>query len=426
MTLNRRTLLRASGVTLALPLLDAMVPAFGKAARAAAARDAVPRRMVCICTPLGMLTSNLFPEQAGRDYASTPYLDVVKDFRNDLTVVSGLSHPGVESGHDSQNSFLTAVPHPERRAGFRNTISLDQLAAEHIGERTRLPSMALSHEGGSLSWTRSGAMVPSSTSAAKVFANLFLEGRPDEVRNQVRRLRDGRSILDKVAGQAKQMQRNLGPGDRDKLDEYFSSVRELERGLANGEEWSKKPKPKVDVEPPRDIANPADLVGKTQLMFDLVHLAFQADSTRLVTIALAGMSLVPTIPGVTMAHHDLSHHGKDPGKLKQLATVELTIMAALADLLGKLKNTREQGETLLDRSMVFLGSNLGAGSSHSCKNLPVIFAGGGFKHGQHLAFDPADPPPLCNLYVSMLQRLGIEADKFASSVGTLPGLEMVS
>ena len=425
MMIERRAFLRASGISLGLPLLDAMVPVFGKAARAAAASNATPRRMVCICTPLGMLTSNLFPEKTGRDYELTPYLDVVKDFRNDLTVISGLSHPGVEFGHESHASFLTAVPHPERRAGFRNTISIDQLAAEQIGERTRFPSLALSHEGGSLSWTRSGAMVPASASPANLFAKLFLEGRPEEVRDQVRRLRDGQSILDKVASQAKQMQRNLSPGDRDKLDEYFSSVRELERGLANGEQWSKKPKPKIDAEPIRDIPNGADVVGKTQLMLDLVHLAFQSDSTRLVTVALAGTSQVPPIPGVTMAHHDLSHHGKDPEKLRQLAIVETTTMTALRDLLVKLKGTREQGETLLDRSMVFLGSNLGAGSSHSCKNLPVIVAGGGFKHGQHLGFDTKDNYPLPNLFVSMMQRLGLETDKFASSTGTMRGLEMV-
>jgi hypothetical protein len=380
--------------------------------------------MVLICTPLGLHAPNLVPKAAGRDYESTPYLDVLKDFRADLTVVSALSHPEVESGHDSIYSFLTAAPHPERRAGFRNTISVDQLAAEHIGTKTRFPTLSLAGEGFGLSWTRSGALVPSDCWPSAVFARLFLDGKPDEVRNQVRKLKDGRSILDMVGEQTRDVRDGLGAGDRDKLDEYFTSVRDLEKRLAAGEEWSKKPKPKVNVPPPRDIPNPADLIGRTRLLFELTHLALQTDSTRIVTILLGGASLVPPISGVTFDHHNLSHHGQDPEKLKQLATVEVEALKVFRDLLGKLKRTMEDGDTLLDRTAVFLGSNLGSGNSHSCKNLPVLVAGGGFRHGQHLAFDPKSPPPLSNLYVSFLQRMGIEVDKFASSTGTLTGLEI--
>jgi hypothetical protein len=159
------------------------------------------------------------------------------------------------------------------------------------------------------------------------------------------------------------------------------------------------------------------------LLFDLTHLALQTDSTRLITIMLAGSTYVPPIAGVTLGHHDLSHHGKDPGKLEQLKIVEMETMKTLRDLLARLKQTQEGGASLLDRTVVFLGSNLGDGSSHSVKNLPVLLAGGGFRHGQHLPFDPQNAPPLCNLYVSMLQRLGIEVDRFGSSKGTLTGLE---
>jgi len=416
MPLSRRTFLRAAGVSLALPLLSP---------RAFAAPAAAPRRMVLICTPLGLHTPNLFPEATGRDYTSTPYLDVLKDFRGDLTVVSGLSHPDVESGHDSGFSFLTAAPHPERRAGFRNTISVDQFAAEHVGTRTRFPSLSLSSEGFGLSWTRSGALVPSDWSPARVFARMFLDGKPDEVRDQVRKLKDGRSILDAVGEQARQARDGAGAGDREKLDEYFSSVRDLEKRLAAADEWSKKPKPKVDVPPPKDNPNPADLIGRTRLLFDLTHLAVQTDSTRIVTIMLAGASLVPPIPGVTYDHHNLSHHGQDPDKLKQLTTVEVETLKVLRDLLAKLKQSKEDGAPLLDRTAVFFGSNLGSGNSHSCKNLPVLVAGGGFRHGRHLAFDPKTPPPLSNLYVSFLQRMGIEADRFGSSTGTLTGFEVV-
>jgi hypothetical protein len=418
MKLDRRRFLRFAGVSLALPWLESLARPGTPAAAAGP-----PRRMVCICTPLGLHAPYLFPQEAGRNYALTPYLDVLQEFRSDFTIISGLSHPEVGSSHDSIFSFLTAAPHPEIRAGFRNSISLDQVAAAHIGGETRFPSLVLSCEGFSLSWTRSGAIVPSDSFPSRVFARLFLEGRPDEVQAQVRRLRDGRSILDTVGGQARSLQPQLGTADRDKLDEYFTSVRELERGLARSEEWSRRPKPRVDARPPQDIQSGADVVGRARLMFDLIHLALQTDSTRLVTLLLLGTSLVPPIPGVSLGHHDLSHHGQDSSKIAQLRTVELEKLRTFRAFLAKLKETREQGASLLDRTMVFFSSNLGNASSHSTRNLPVLLAGGGFRHGQHLTFDANNPPPLSNLYVSMLQRLGIHADRFGSSTGTLRGLE---
>jgi hypothetical protein len=412
---DRRTFLRAAGVSLALPWLEAT-----------ASEAKPPRRLVCICTPLSLHPPLFFPEKPGKDYALTPYLEVLKNFRDDFTVISGLAHPDIENSHDSIFSFLTAAPHPERRNGFRNTISLDQYAAEFIGTQTRFPSLSLAGEGFSLSWTRSGALVPSDCWPSRLFARLFLEGRPDEKEAQSRRLQDGQSILDTVGEQARKLKGDLGAGDRDKLDEYFSSVRELEQRLARSEEWARKPKPKVEAKQPQDINNPADLIGRTRLLFDLTHLALQTDSTRLITILLGGASLVPPIPGVTMAHHDLSHHGQDPAKIAQLRIVETEKLKVFSELLDKLKQTKEDGASLLDRTSVFLGSNLGNASNHSCKNLPVLLAGGGFKHGNHLAFDLKKSPPLSNLYVTLLQRLGIEVDKFGSSTGTLTGLEMAS
>ena len=404
---------------MALPVLESLQP------RAFADAKTPPiRRAIFLCTPLGVNPANFFPTDAGRNYTSTPYLDVLKDFRNDFTVMSGLAHPEVGSSHDSIFSFLTGAPHPELRAGFRNSISVDQFAAERIGGQTRFPSLSLSAEGFGLSWTRSGALVPPDLWPTSVFARLFLEGRPDEVATQARRLRDGRSILDAVAEQARHLQPSLGARDREKVDEYFSSVRELEQRMAAAEEWAKKPKPKVNVPPPQNNMNSADLIGKNRLMFDLIHLALQTDSTRLITMLLLGTSLVPPIPGVSQGHHDLSHHGQDPAKLAQLKTLELEKMKTLRELLEKLKKTEEQGESLLDRTMVFFSSNLGNASNHSTRNLPVLLAGGGFKHGQHLAFDAKNPPPLCNLYLSMLRRMGIAADRFSTSTGPLQGLEL--
>ena len=405
-----------------LPCLDAFNPV-----RAWAAAPQPRRRMVCICTPLGLHPENFIPEDVGKDYALSPYLESLKDHRDDFTVISGLTHAGVSLGfaHQATASFLTGMP-GAGRPGFRNGISLDQFAAEHIGGQTRFPTLTLSGEGLGLSWTRTGAQLPADNSPSHVFARLFLEGRKSELQAQLRRLQDNRSILDDVRDQAKVLRSGLGADDREKLDEYLTSVRDLEQRLVKNEAWSKTPKPKVDVEPPKDISNKADLIGRTRLLFDLTHLALQTDSTRLVTIMLAGSTYAPPIPGVTLGHHDLSHHGKDPGKLAQLKIVELETMKTLQELLTKLKQTKESGGSLLDKTVVFLGSNMGNGSSHSVKNLPVLLAGGGFQHGQHLPFDPQDPPPLCNLYVSMLQRLGIEVDKFGTSAGTLTGLEFQS
>jgi BMFP domain-containing protein YqiC len=418
MNLSRRTFLRAAGVTLALPLLEM------HAVGAPAAKT--PRRMVCINTPLGLHPAAFFPEKAGKDYALSPYLEIVKDFREDFTVISGLSHPDIGPSHDSNYSFLTGAPHPEQRAGFKNTISLDQFAADFLHGQTRYASLPLSCEGFGLSWTRSGAPVPTECWPSSVFAKLFVEGRPDEVEEQKRRLQNGRSILDAVREQAKDAQSAVSARDRDKLDEYLTSVRELEQRLAQSEEWAKKPKPKVEAKPPQDVTNSTDLIAKTRVWFDLIHLALQTDSTRLVTLQLLGTSGVPPIPGVSLGHHDLSHHGKDPNKIEQLKKLETEKMKTLRDFLKKLKDTKEDGVSLLDRTMVFFSSNLADASTHGVKNMPVLLAGGGFKHGRHLAFDPKSNPPLCNLYVSMLQRLGLEVNKFGSSTGTLTGLEFRS
>ena len=414
---NRRSFLHAAGVCLALPRLETFA--------ASTQANKAPRRMVCINTPLGLHPAAFFPEKAGKDYALSPYLEVVKDFRDDFTVISGLSHPDVGPSHDSNYSFLTGAPHPEQRAGFKNSISLDQFAAEFLHGQTRYASLPLSCEGFGLSWTRSGAPVPTESWPSSVFAKLFIEGRPDEVEAQKRRLQDGRSILDTVREQAKETRNAVGARDREKLDEYFNSVRELEQRLAQNEAWAKRPKPKVDVKPPQNVENSTDLIAKTRVWFDLIHLALQTDSTRLVTLQLLGTSGVPPIPGVSLGHHDLSHHGKDPTKIEQLKKLETEKMKTLRDFLKKLKQTKEEGTTLLDRTTVFFSSNLADASTHGVKNMPVLLAGGGFRHGNHLAFDPKSNPPLCNLFVSMLQRLGLEVDRFGSSTGTLTGLEQV-
>ncbi len=419
-TLSRRTFLRGTGVAMALPFLEAMVPS-GIRAKGALTEK---RRMVAMCQGLGMHGPHLFPETAGRVFKSTPYLDVIREFRDRYTIFSGTSHPEVDGGHSAEKSFLTAAPHPGS-SSFKNTISLDQYAVEQLSPDTRFPYLCISAGSFGLSWTRSGVRIPADSRSSQIFARLFVDGTADEVKQQVRRLKDGQSIMDTVRREAKKLQQQVGAADREKLDQYFTSVRDLEQRLVKAEDWAHKPKPKVSLTPPRDVTNRADFVSRQKNHYDLVHLALKTDSTRIVTLHLGGNNLVPPIDGVTMDWHNLSHHGRDTDKIDQLKIIELEEMRLFADFLGKLRDSKEDDSNLLDRTMVMLGSNLGNASNHNNKNLPVLLAGGGLNHGQHLAFDQKDNQPLGNLFVTMLQRLGVPADKFASGTGTIPGLDGV-
>ena len=419
---TRRKLLGSAGVTLTLPLLEAMVPVPSQAQASDASKR--PRRMICINTTLGLHTPNLFPTQAGRDYELTPYLEPIKQFRNDFTVFSGLSHPEVDGGHPAELCYLTASPHP-RADNFKNTISLDQYAIERLVPDTRFGSLVLSSSSSrGLSFTRSGVAIPAEDRPSRVFKNMFVDGTPTEIRAQVERLKQGQSIMDTVLEEARDFERGLGTQDRTKLEEYFESVREVEQRLVNSQDWTRRAKPKVDAKPPTDINSSVEVPARVRLMIDLMHLALQTDSTRFITFALNGLNAVPIIPGVTQDWHNLSHHGQDPTKLAELRIVEVQQMQLFGELLTKLKSTQENGESLLDRTIVLFGSNLGNASSHDNKNLPIIVAGGGFRHGQHLAFDPKKNPPLSNLFVQFLQRLGADVDAFGSSEGTVNGFEL--
>ena len=424
--LSRRKFLRSVGVGLALPMLDAMTPIFGKSR----VPKVIPRRMLAIDNNLGLLANQFFPTESGMNYALSPYLEKLKEFKNDFTVFSGVSHPSVDGGHNADICFLSCAPHPGG-GGFKNTISLDQYMAENIGHHTRIPSLILGVNvkpgGRGISWTESGVMIPVSDKTSEIFKEMFIQGTPEEVEEQVRQLERGQSILDVVSGRAKELKRNLGAADRDRMDQYFTSVRELEKRMEAGKEWAYRDKPKVSSAIPLDPGSPKEYMQRTALMYEMASLAFQTDSTRVISLLLDSVS-TPAFDykGYSLkgSYHDLSHHGKSEAKIKQLKVIDLWHMELLAKLFEDLKSIKEEGETLLDRSMVFYGSSIGNAHAHTNTNMPVIFAGGGFKHGQHLAFDPKRNYPLPNLFVSMLQRMGIEADKFASSTGTMRGLEM--
>jgi hypothetical protein len=431
--LSRRKFLRGAGILLSLPFLDAMTPAFAGIARkrvsAASTPGGKPRRFFGICNNLGLLPEHFFPQQSGRDYTLSPYLEALSGYRDEFTVFSGVSHPDVDGGHPADNCFLTAAPHPGS-AGFRNTISLDQYIGERIGHLTRFPSLTLGvnvQQGvRSLSWTGSGVMIPCEEKASEVFTRMFLQGTKAEMQAQVRKLQTGQSILDAVAGQAKDLQRAVGARDRDRLDQYFTSVRDLEQRMQMSREWERRPKPKVNAPIPLDPADPRAYMDKVKLMYDMARLAFETDSTRSISLLLDSVNSPAIEFGdvkTSDGYHNLSHHGKSKEKLAQLKAIDEWHMKLLADLFTELKAVQEEGEPLLDRTMILYGSNLGNANTHVTTNMPTILAGGGFRHGRHIAFDMQHNYPLPNLFVSMLQRLSLETDRFASSTGTMKGLD---
>jgi hypothetical protein len=275
-----------------------------------------------------------------------------------------------------------------------------------------------------MSWTAGGVEIPGVSSPAKLFKALFVRGDEKQVKTEMANLRRGRSILDTVGGRAKKLGERLGSRDHDKLDQYLTAVRELESRLQQSEGWAERPKPEVDAELPQDVADKNDALAKQRLLYDLMVLAIQTDSTRTFTYQLSGMNAVPIVPGVQSDWHGLSHHGKDPEKIDELKKIEQAEFTVFNEFLSKLSSIEENGRPLLDHTSILFGSNLGNASAHDWHNLPVIVAGGGFKHGAYVAHDTKNNTPLANLFVTLAQRMGVETDRFGSSTAAgVRGLE---
>ena len=414
--IDRRHFLRGlGGVCLTLPAFESL--------RGAQSGKAKAKRFVCVAPNYGMYPGSFFPEQTGTDYAMPSILKPMERHRSEFSIFNNLDHPGVGGGHRAESSLLSAAP---MSAGIPsgNSISVDQLLAKHLGHETRFPSLVLALSGSnSPSYTENGAMIPAESSPANLFTKLFIADSPVDRRHQMYRAREGRSIMDVVADDTRSLKRRVGVGDRDRLDAYFTSVRDLEKRLASSEAWVNKPKPIVKASKPLDIANPNDFISRQRLMSDMIRLALATDSSRYVVCHFGSGSGVVPLDGVEEGYHSLSHHGLDEEKLSQLAIVEKAIVDSWGDFLRSLKDVDERGNSVLDTTSVLLTSNLGNASSHSNRNMPVLIAGGGFRHGQHLAFDQKKNHPLPNLYLSVLQQTGLATEKFATSTGTMPGLE---
>ena len=413
LSLNRRTFLKSGGVAITLPWLEAMGTSAWASERETGSE---PRRIVLINLGLGLYSPAFYPQQAGKEFQTSEYLKILDDLRDDYTVISGLSHPGVVGGHATESRIFNGTP-SIRKMG----ISLDQYAAKFLGEFTRFDTLPLSMRNASFSWSADGSPVPAESSMSTVFKRLFADEGASGKAAARRTVDRSRSILDLINGQARRLSPRISSTDRAKMDEFSTSVREVERRLAKSELWLDTPKPSVDAEPPVDPASRAEFITRMKNIFDIAYLSLKTDSTRIITFDIFEQNSV-NIEGVNNAYHGLSHHGKDSSNISQLKLIETEIIEQIQNFLSRLKQTQENDTTLLDRTTVLLTSNLGNASNHSNRSLPVLLAGGRFKHGQHLVFDPPDTTPLCNVFVSMLQQLGIETDSFGTSTGTLPGL----
>ena len=409
---TRRTFLRGAGITLGLPWLESL----GGIVHAAEAAEE-PRRLLLVCLPLGIYRDSFIPKQSGASYELPEYLAPLAGLREHFTVISGLDHPGVGGGHSAQPRIFTGVPSSQR-----NRRSLDHHIANVLGQHTRFDSLALSAGANDFGWTDGGSMVPAERNVGDAFAKLFAEEGAANKTKVLSEIGRGKSILDHVLDEANDLKPRLSKRDQEKLDEYFESVRATEKRLVKSEEWMHQPKPKIDAKSPAPSA-PDEIITNLRGVCDLTHLAFKTDSTRVITFGYFRQDTV-AVPGVNIGYHNLSHHGQDDGNIAQLKRVERAFFDELKTLLTNLKNTREGDSTLLDRTTIVVTSNLGSGNSHSNKDLPVLLAGGRFKHGQHLAFEPSSTP-LCNLFVSILNQLSFNENSFGTSTGPLKGLRLI-
>ncbi|MBL8793156.1 MAG: DUF1552 domain-containing protein [Planctomycetia bacterium] len=386
-----------------------------------------PQRMIQVCTSFGLYGPAFFPAKAGRDYEASEYLQVLGDLRERFTVFSGISHPDIGGDHASEACFLTSAKHPTR-PGFRNTVSLDVTAAQHVAGATRFPLLTLSTQDGSpLSYTPTGAGIPALSVPSQIYAKLFLSGNKNDVDRELERLRRGQSMLDRMKERLAELNRSVSQLDRQQIADYTEAVRDLEKQLVAEEAWVNRPKPKVNEPAPTEnfpspFADRSDSIGRAKVLFQLAKLAVQTDSTRVVTVFIKGMDEKPPIAGVEEGHHGLSHHGRNPAKIAQLKIIEKLKMAAFRELLVALRDTKEGAGSLLDSTQVLIGSNLGDASGHGTTNLPILLAGGGYKHGQHIAGDVGHNTPLAKLFVNMLQKFGVGTDKFGSGSGTITEL----
>lgn len=418
---RRRFLLRSLGTTLALPGLPSLLASNGggnAALQSAKGAGTGARRFVAIGNLLGYQVKQLFPTTTGRDYEKTTLLEPLWENREHLTVYRGLDH-GVKGGHFAVHSFLTGVLHSEAQNRPDGNVSIDQFLADAIGHQTRFPTLTIGDEGGihggcQISWTKSGVRVPPITGPAELFEKLFIDDSPDR---QARRAQENRvhaSILDSVLEEANRLARRVNHEDKTKLDEYLTSVRDVEKRLELRQRWESQPKPKAPFDKPANRNTVEDL----PLLYELIALALQTDSTRIATLEIGG-DFLPQHLGIKKDYHGLSHHGNDPDAIADLIALEKYQITHFGKFLSRLARLSDGDQTLLDSTTVLFGSGIGDANSHRNSDLPILLAGGGYAHGQFREIPREGPNkvPLCNLFVDIAQKMGVETDQFGSSTG---------
>ena len=416
--LNRRTFLRAGAVSLALPFLQGMLPRRILASEEALLR---PKRLLLVARNLGLHAPFLFPETPGLGDESTRYLRLLEEHRGSFTLFSGVSHIGYND-HKSEPGLFTGVHWDRIKDPTRehhNSVSLDQYAADHIGGATRYRNLVIGppvqwH----FSWTANGVPVPTEHKPSEVFKQLFINGSQEQVSGEVRRLRSGKSILDGFVQESKALARRLGAEDRDRIGLMFTSIRETERSFDRAAAWAETPKPAVGYPAPRRDPSFEEINERETLWYDIVRLAFETDSTRVILLTMGDAGRAK-LDGLMLGHHDASHHGKDEKKIEQLALIEEAELRQFGRFLTTLKQAREGESSLFENTAVFHASNLSNASAHTCENLPILLAGGGFAHKGHVLHDRKRNTPLSNLYVRMLQQIGVETSSFGASTGVL-------
>ena len=440
-TLSRRAVLRGLGVSLSLPFLEAMLPRLSAAPStfrplALPGVKPVPRAIFCY-VPNGVNIQEWVPTAKGAGYALSPTLEALKDHRDHFSILSGLGHPNATGGHSGADTWLTganltAVPGKD----YTNSISADQVIAEKIGAQTRFPSLEIGDMSGTggalhshtLAFDRNGTPLPAENSPQRLFERLFVPDDASSREATLKRYAEKRSILDNVLGEAKTLEKHLGSADKAKLGEYLSSVRETELRVQRQVDWVDVPKPKIDPTGLQLTSQPGNAHDRPMwldVMLELSYLAFLTDTTRVITFEWA-REAGGFAPGGEN-HHELSHHGGDAGMLKKLGQVDRDYLAKLGRFLTFLQTTEEAGRPMLDHTMVIYGSGMNSGErgDHSPKNLPLLIAGGGaigIKHGRHLAYDPEKHPPLANVLLTTIQKMGVETDNFQDATGTLTDL----
>lgn len=418
---RRRFILKSFGAALALPALPSLLASAvggSSAVQVAKGAGAGARRFVAIGNLLGYQVKQFFPESTGSAYEQTTLLKPLWDVRRNMTVYRGLDH-GIKGGHFAVHSFLSGVLNSEAQNRPLGNVTIDQFMADEIGYQTRFASLTVGSEGGihggcQIAWTKAGVRVPPITGPAELFDRLFVSDSQErqERRNQENRLQT--SILDTVLGQANRLSKQVNREDKDKLDEYFTSIRDVEKRLELRKRWASLPKPPAPFDRPVNKNRVEDL----PMLYELIALALQTDSTRIATLEIGG-DFLPQNLGIEKSYHTMSHHGNDEATIKNLIKLETYQIEQFGKFVARLSKLDDGDRTLLDSTSVLFGSGIGDANTHRNNDLPIILAGGGYRHGEFKKVASSGPNkvPLCNLYVDIAQRMGVEAESFGNSTG---------